>query len=228
VADPQLRRAPQPAVIAARASSVSGRARAKPPAAKGAARKASRSHRKKKRRRPKHAPARQARRCKRRKARQQAKKAFTRKKPPRIQGYRRKKKLAGTSLRTCHLLVFACKLLLQWLARAECGVPPREEGNETNAAASRWRQWDGRSVQDVRDERRRSECQPAKLDPDHDDFEEDEEVETSSVLTSSDDDEGVAEETVIVVVEEPASKPAVKKAAKKKAPAKKAAAARLR
>ena len=33
---------------------------------------------------------------------------------------------------------------------------------QTSAAASRWRQWDGRSVQDVRDERRRSECQAGR------------------------------------------------------------------
>ena len=46
--------------------------------------------------------------------------------------------------------------------------------------------------------------EPAELDSDHDDFEEDEEVESFSVLTSSDDDEGVAQESVIVAVAKPA------------------------
>jgi hypothetical protein len=33
----------------------------------------------------------------------------------------------------------------------------REEPHKSRTAASRWRQWDGRSCQDVCDERRRSQ-----------------------------------------------------------------------
>ncbi len=70
-----------------------------------------------------------------------------------------KQKNAETALHTCVLLV----ICVQAIATMACvsGAAMLRRANretQTSAAASRWRQSDGRSVQDVRDERRRSEC----------------------------------------------------------------------
>jgi len=65
-------------------------------------------------------------------------------------------KIFGTSLRTCVLRVFACKLLIQRISRVESQFPWREGSYKSSAAASRWRHWDGRCCQNVCDERRQS------------------------------------------------------------------------
>jgi hypothetical protein len=58
------------------------------------------------------------------------------------------------SLRTCVLIAFTCKLLIQSLPRVMQMCARREEANKFNVSGQPLEAWDGRSVQDVCDERR--------------------------------------------------------------------------